>query len=99
VAADELWMSPQYGRDTVAIHFTWHRDQKRVEQLLAELEAVLAPFGPRPHWGKLFVADAAAIAPHYERFADFAGLVARLDPRRTFHNDWLETRVLGPPSR
>ncbi len=98
VAADELWMSPQYGRDSVAFHFTWQRDQARVERLLAELEAVLAPFAPRPHWGKLFVADAAAIAPRYERFADFAGLVARLDPRRAFHNDWLETRVLGPPS-
>ena len=23
VAADTLWMSPQYERDTVAFHFTW----------------------------------------------------------------------------
>ena len=99
VAADELWMSPQYGRDTVAIHFTWHRDQTRVEQLLSALEDVLAPFAPRPHWGKLFLAEAAAITARYERFADFARLVARLDPRRAFHNDWLETRVLGPPGR
>ena len=26
IAADGLWMSPQYGRDTVGIHFTWERD-------------------------------------------------------------------------
>ena len=26
VAADRLWMSPQHGQDTVAIHFTWHPD-------------------------------------------------------------------------
>ena len=95
VAADELWMSPQYGRDTVAIHFTWHRDQTRVEQLLSALEDVLAPFAPRPHWGKLFLAEAAAITARYERFGDFAGLLARLDPRGAFHNDWLETRLLG----
>ncbi|HVC11888.1 MAG TPA: FAD-binding protein [Burkholderiales bacterium] len=99
VAADELWMSPQYGRDTVALHFTWQRDQPRVEHLLVELEDALAPFAPRPHWGKLFLAEAAAIAPRYERLADFARLVARLDPRRAFHNSWLETRVLGPPGR
>jgi xylitol oxidase len=95
VAADELWMSPQYGRDTVAIHFTWHRDQTRVEQLLSALEDVLAPFAPRPHWGKLFLAEAAAITARYERFGDFAGLLARLDPRGAFQNDWLETRLLG----
>ena len=99
VAADELWMSPQYGRDTVAIHFTWHLDQKRVEQLLSALEDALAPFAPRPHWGKLFLAEAATIAPRYERFADFARLIGRLDPRRAFHNEWLETRVLGRPGR
>ena len=95
VAADELWMSPQYGRDTVAFHFTWHRDQPRVEQLLSALEDVLAPFAPRPHWGKLFLAEAAAIAARYEHFADFAELLARLDPRGAFRNDWLETRLLG----
>ena len=29
VAADRLWMSPQYGRDTVGIHFTWKRGAGR----------------------------------------------------------------------
>ncbi len=95
VAADELWMSPQYGRDTVAIHFTWHRDQRRVERLLADIEEALAPFGARPHWGKLFVARADTIAQQYGRLADFTRLVARLDPRGAFRNDWLEERVLG----
>ncbi len=97
IAADELWMSPQYRRDTVAIHFTWQRDQERVERVLADLEDALAPFEARPHWGKVFLAEAVTIAPLYERLADFARLVARLDPRGAFRNDWLETRVLGAP--
>ena len=29
IAADALWMSPQYGRDTVAIHFTWSPEPTR----------------------------------------------------------------------
>ena len=95
IAADRLWMSPQYGRDTVALHFTWRRDQERVERALVELEAALAPFSARPHWGKLFVARAEAIAPLYERLEDFRSLVERLDPRGAFRNDWLEQRVLG----
>jgi alditol oxidase len=96
VAADQLWTSPQYGQDTIAIHFTWAPDQDAVERVLVTVEAALAPFDARPHWGKLFLADAAAIAPRYERLADFTRLVDRLDPRGAFRNAWLTSRVLGP---
>ncbi len=95
VAADDLWMSTSQGVDSVAIHFTWRRVPDEVERLLVDLEAALAPFGARPHWGKVFAADAAAIAPLYPKHADFAGLVQRLDPRRAFRNEWLDARVLG----
>jgi xylitol oxidase len=54
----------------------------------------LAPFAPRPHWGKVFLADATAIAPLYARLPDFARLVERLDPRGAFRNEWLESRIL-----
>jgi len=95
VAADRLWMSPQYGQDTLAVHFTWLPDRAGVERALVEVEAVLAPFGARPHWGKLFLADASAIAPRYPRLPDFAALAARLDPRGVFANAWLHRHVLG----
>ncbi len=95
VAADALWMSTSYGADCVAIHFTWRPVQAEVERLLPDLEEALAPFGARPHWGKLFAATAADIAPRYDRHADFVELVDRLDPRGAFRNAWLETHVLG----
>jgi len=95
VAADRLWMSPQCARETVAIHFTWRRRQAAVEALLVEVEAALAPFSPRPHWGKLFLADADALAPRYERWSDFVALVARMDSRGAFRNAWFERKVLG----
>jgi alditol oxidase len=95
VAADTLWLSPQYGQATVAIHFTWAPEPEAVARVLSEVEAALAPFGARPHWGKLFHADAAAIAPLYERLPDFRALAERLDPRGAFRNAWLERHVLG----
>ena len=95
MAADRLWLSPQYGQDTIGIHFTWKREQQAVERVLAEVEAALAPFAPRPHWGKLFLAGAAELAPRYPRLPDFARLTERLDPRGAFRNDWLQRRVLG----
>jgi xylitol oxidase len=95
IAADELWMSPQYGQPMVAVHFTWVPDRAAVERALVEIEAALAPMEARPHWGKLFLAGAATIAPLYERIDEFKALVARTDPRGAFRNEWLDTRVLG----
>jgi xylitol oxidase len=94
VAADRLWMSPQYDRDTMAIHFTWELDQAAVERALLEVEAALSPFDPRPHWGKVFLAGGERIGLRYPRAADFAALARRLDPRGAFRNAWVE-RVLG----
>jgi xylitol oxidase len=63
--------------------------------MLVQLETALAPFEARPHWGKLFNAEAAALAPRYERMSDFIRVVERLDPRGAFRNSWLKARVLG----
>ena len=95
VAADRLWMSPQYGQDTLAVHFTWGPDWAAVRPVLAELEAALADFGARPHWGKLFLAGADTVAGRYPRHGDFARLAGRLDPGGVFTNAWLRERVLG----
>jgi xylitol oxidase len=95
VAADDLWMSPQYGTDTLGIHFTWVRDQDAVRGVLPELEAALEPLGARPHWGKLFVAAASSIRPRYERLDDFLQLVERMDPRGALRNAWFERTISG----
>jgi alditol oxidase len=96
MAADTLWMSPQFGTDTIGLHFTWRREPEDVQRALVAVEDALAPFAPRPHWGKVFVADAASIAPRYERHGDFVALADRLDPRGAFVNPWLRRHVLGP---
>jgi alditol oxidase len=95
VDADRLWMSMNYGQETVGIHFTWKPEREAVEDMLVQLETALVSFGARPHWGKLFDAKAAAIAPLYERMPDFIGLVEWLDPRGAFRNSWLKAHVLG----
>jgi xylitol oxidase len=87
IAADRLWLSPQYGTDTIGLHFTWTREPEPVERALAQVEAALEPFAARPHWGKLFLRSPAA---RYERREDFLALAARLDPRGAFRNAWLE---------
>lgn len=88
--ADELWLSPAYGQDAVGIHFTWRLEPERVESLLPAIEGALAPFSPRPHWGKIF----GELRGDYPRMPDFLALRDRLDPRRVFANAFSD-RVLG----
>ena len=95
VAADRLWMSMCYEEDCVGIHFTWKREPDAVQEIVIQIEDALAPFSARPHWGKVFHAEATAIAPLYQRHADFVHLVERLDPRGAFRNAWLKTHMLG----
>jgi xylitol oxidase len=95
IARDDLWLSPAYDRDSVAIHFTWRPLAQPVQEALIEIEAALLPLNARPHWGKVFLAEATTIGPLYPRMADFRGLVARHDPDGTFRNAWLGRHVLG----
>lgn len=94
IAADDQWMSMANGRDSVAMHFTWLPDEPAVRELLPAIEDALAPFSPRPHWGKVFVATARDLDPRYPRMGDFRALAARLDPREAFRNPWFD-RVIG----
>ncbi|MET0991413.1 MAG: D-arabinono-1,4-lactone oxidase [Lacisediminihabitans sp.] len=89
-ASDDLWLSGAYQRDFLAIHFTWHNDDAGVRAVLPLVERALAPFGARPHWGKLHLFDAAAIARVHPRLADARAVFDRLDPERRFTNAHLE---------
>ncbi|MCS5724198.1 FAD-binding protein [Herbiconiux sp. CPCC 203407] len=96
VAADELWLSPAYGRDSLAIHFTWRNEPQAVRELLPLIEQALEPFDVRPHWGKWFSLGASQVVPRYERIDDFRALAERHDPEHRLRNAYLE-RVLGLP--
>jgi xylitol oxidase len=92
IAADELWMSPHSGRASAGLHFTWRLQPEPVGRMCAEIERALAPFAPRPHWGKLFSPGPMPWTP--ERLRDFLALREELDPSGRFANAWLRERLL-----
>ncbi len=81
IAADTLWMSPCSNQDSVTIHFTWKQEWDAVRKLLPQIEKELAPFHPRPHWGKLFTMPAPVLESRYEKLSDFKKLAAHLIPK------------------
>jgi xylitol oxidase len=91
VAADDLWLSMAYRRDSLAIHFTWHRDVAAVTSLLPAIEERLAPFAPRPHWGKVFTMAPERVAVAYDRLDDFGRLRRSYDPDGKFGNTFTDT--------
>ena len=93
VAADGDWLSPCYGRDTAAFHFTWRKEPAAVTALLPAIEDRLAPFDPRPHWGKVFTMAPDRIAASYPRMAEFRGLMASYDPDGKFRNSFIDRAI------
>lgn len=94
IAADNLWLSPAYKEDMVAIHFTWKPDWPAVSKLLPQIETALSPFNVRPHWGKLFTLPKAVLSERYARLQDFKKLVNHYDPKQKFVNDYLSKNIL-----
>ena len=90
IAADDLWLSPTYERDSFALHFTWIDDRAAVTPVLTAIEDALLPLGARPHWGKLFVSGPEAALATYERAGDFRQLLERRDPGGKFRNEFID---------
>jgi L-gulonolactone oxidase len=92
-AADDLWMSHGYGRDSayLAIH---QYVGMPYETYFREFEALMTGLDGRPHWGKQHFQDASYFASAYPRFGDFRAVRDKLDPDRIFANEYLD-RILG----
>lgn len=92
-AADDVWLSTAYGRDTgyIAVH-RYHRENP--EDYFRAVEEIMMAHDGRPHWGKLHYRDADGLRALYPRFDEFRAVRDRLDPDRVFANAYLAT-VLG----
>jgi FAD-linked oxidoreductase len=93
VAADDIPLSPAYGRDTgyIAVH-VFHKFE--YEPYFREVEAIMEAHDGRPHWGKLHFQSADTLKPRYPLWDAFSAIRDRLDPHRRFANAHLD-RVLG----
>jgi xylitol oxidase len=95
IAHDDLPMSPAFGADIVAFHFTWRPMWEQVREVLPKIEALLAPLGARPHFGKLFSMPSDRLAEVYPRLSSLRNYAAELDPDRKFLNEFLARKVFG----
>lgn len=90
IKGDNLWLSPAYGRDSIAIHFTWKKDEAGVLAVLPLLEAALKPFGARPHWGKVFTMAPRDLQQQYPKLEAFRALMREFDPAGKLRNEFTQ---------
>lgn len=95
IAADDLWLSPCYGRPCVAFHFSFNPDQPAIMALLPGMEAALAPFAPVPHWGKLFTMAPETVRARFANLDRFKALLDRYDPLGKFRNGFVDRMIYG----
>jgi xylitol oxidase len=93
IAADDLWMSPMFERESLAIHFTWKPEWTGVRELLPHIEASLAPFAARPHWAKVFTVPQPALQALYPRMTAFRAALEKHDPSGKFRNEFLDRHL------
>jgi xylitol oxidase len=93
IAADDLWLSAASGRDSAALHFTWISDEAAVRPVVDAVEAALAEFDARPHWGKVFSTPPERIAQLWPQLADFVALAQAADRHGKFRNAFLDHHV------
>lgn len=90
IAADDLWLSPSFGRDSLALHFTWIADRAAVAPVLSAIEEALLPLGARPHWGKFYTGGPGAAVAGYAHAGDFRRLLRDFDPAGKFRNPFVD---------
>jgi len=86
-AADDIWLSTAYGRDTayIAIH-QYHRLPH--DPYFRAFEQIVADYNARPHWGKLHTLTTPDLRTRYPQYDNFLAIRNRLDPNQAFANPY-----------
>lgn len=85
VAADDIMMSPAYGRDSCQVG-AYMFESEGIERYFSEFQRIMHAMGGRPHWGKEFSLPGAAIRELYPMAGRFNELRRELDPDGLFES-------------
>ncbi|MCE7988466.1 MAG: FAD-binding protein [Caldilinea sp. CFX5] len=93
LAADDIPLSPAYGRATVTIS-VHQAAELPYQPFFADVEAIFRNHQGRPHWGKIHTHTARELAALYPAWAAFQTVRAQVDPAGCFLNEHLRTILL-----
>ena len=86
-APDDIPLSTAHGRESAYIAVHMYKGTE-FEPYFRDVAAIMADYDGRPHWGKMHFLGAEQLSKLYPRWNDFITARDRLDPQRTFANDY-----------
>lgn len=86
VAADDVWLSPSYARDTatISVHRLIEFDDR---PYFDACEQIFRRYDGRPHWGKMHAFTGDDLAAAHPRWTEWWSQRDTIDPTATFLND------------
>lgn len=97
VKADQNFLSPAYGRETVTISLHQNADMP-FREYFEDIEPIFRKYGGRPHWGKKHTLQADELKelyPEWERFHEYR---KNFDPGQVFLTPYLKELLIGKKS-
>jgi FAD/FMN-containing dehydrogenase len=88
VAAEDAYLSPSYGRDSVTIS-VHHNAHLPFEAYFSDIEPIFQSFDGRPHWAKLHTLKRQQLQELYPMWETFSDIRRHYDPDGRFLNDYL----------
>lgn len=86
VARDDVWLSPAYGQDVVAVALDVSDASGRNLEALQQAEELFIYLGGLPNWAGWNTFNAGEAADVMPRYSDFVHIAHDLDPYGTFGN-------------
>lgn len=90
LAADDVWLSTAYERDTVTIS-VHQAVSEPDEPYYRACEEIFLAFDGKPHWGKVNYLNGEQLAQMHPKWADWWRVRDRVDPDGVFLNPYLQS--------
>ncbi|OAB47374.1 D-arabinono-1,4-lactone oxidase [Paenibacillus antarcticus] len=98
VAADDIWLSPAYGRDSAYIAVHMYRGMP-YERYFQVMEEIFLRYEGRPHWGKMHTLKAADLKKRYPMWQHFEEIREQMDPNHVFLSPYMSELLEDEPGR
>ncbi|KAK7030045.1 FAD-binding PCMH-type domain-containing protein [Favolaschia claudopus] len=99
-AADDIWLSPGYGRETCWVGIAQYRPyglNVPYTRFFRTFESIMTQHGGRPHWAKAHHFGPEELKKLYPRFDDFVRVLKEVDPEGIFRNEYVRRHIFGEP--
>jgi len=94
VKADDAFLSPAYGRDTVTISLH-HNAGLPYEEYFNAVESIFRKYNGRPHWGKKHSLTAKELQELYPEWNKFQRIRENFDPEGVFLSPYMKDLLIN----